>query len=318
MGFSEGEVEKLQNALRTAMKDNRTERRSRYLVLAPQLKHGGVVKNQFGGFAGGSKQSVGVSQKNVSTKGTNYKNAAGIGDSQNWTDADTADIVALVADLGSLATAFIPGANLVSVGTGAAGSTARFYADRQRGTKGAGLNYLLNLGMDATMAIPILGGMGKIAKIPDIVAKTMPTILKAASVYGIGAGTINTLQKIASGEKFTVRDLDSVVNTLTAAIGLGKSGGFGRKTKKVTGFVGEEPIIKFKAGENGTRPEGVVEDFKLDRETLSRIKTPEAFKKAARDAAKIAGDTSVTLENVTDRYDLSAFISNNGKRWSPS
>jgi len=78
--------------------------------------------------------------------------------------------------LGSLLTAFIPGANLASVGTGAAGSTARFYADRQRGTKGAGLSYLLNLGMDATMAIPILGGMNKLAKVPKIISKTMPTI----------------------------------------------------------------------------------------------------------------------------------------------
>ena len=304
MGFSEEEVEELQKALRTAMKDNRTERRSRYLVLAPQLKHGGVIKNQFGGFAGGSKQSVGVSQKNVSTKGTNYKNAAGIGDSQNWTDADTADIVALVADLGSLATAFIPGANLASVGTGVAGSTARFYADRQRGTKGAGLNYLLNLGMDATMAIPILGGMGKIAKIPDIVAKTMPTILKAASVYGIGAGTINTLQKIASGEKFTVRDLDSVVNTLTAAIGLGKSGGFGKSKK--------EMAIKNVAIKGNSSVEGT-KSFTLKGSDLEKIETPEALKKLVVAKAKAAGDGAVTVENAAERYDLSKFITERGK-----
>lgn len=304
MGFSEEEVEKLQNALRTAMKGNRAERRSRYLVLAPQLKHGGVIKNQFGGFAGGSKQSVGVSQKNVSTKGTNYKNAAGIGDSQNWTDADTADIIALVADLGSLATAFVPGANLASVGTGAAGSTARFYADRQRGTKGAGLNYLLNLGMDATMAIPILGGMGKIAKIPERIAKAMPTILKAASVYGIGSGTINTLQKIASGEKFTVRDLDSVVNTLTAAIGLGKSGGFGKSK--------EEMAIKNVAIKGNNSIEGT-KSFTLKGSDLEKIETPKALKELVAKEAKVAGDNAVTVENVAERYDLSKFITERSK-----
>ena len=304
MGFSEEEVEKLQNALRTAMKGNRAERRNRYLVLAPQLKHGGVIKNQFGGFAGGSKQSVGVSQKNVSTKGTNYKNAAGIGDGQNWTDADTADIVALVSDLISLGTAFVPGANLASVGTGAAGSTARFYADRQRGTKGAGLNYLLNLGMDATMAIPILGGMNKLASVRKIISDTMPTILKAASVYGIGAGAINTLQKIKSGEKFTVRDLDSVVNTLTAAIGLGKSGGFGKSKK--------EMAIKNVAIKGNSSVEGT-KSFPLKGSDLEKIETPKALKELVVKKAKAAGDNAVTVENVAERYDLSKFITERSK-----
>ena len=54
-------------------------------------------------------------------------------------------MVALAADLGSLTTAFIPGANLASVATGATGSTARLYADLSRGTKGAIPNYLLNV-----------------------------------------------------------------------------------------------------------------------------------------------------------------------------
>ena len=304
MGFTEEEINQLQNALREAMKGSRQERRSRYLVLAPQLRNGGIIKNQFGGIAGGSKQSVGVSQKNVSTKGTNYKNAAGIAEmgNQNWTDADTADMVALISDLASLTTAFIPGANLASVGTGAVGSTARFYADKQRGTKGAGLNYLLNLGMDATMAIPILGGMGKIAKVPERIAKAMPTILKAASVYGIGSGTINTLQKIASGEKFTVRDLDAVVNTLTGAVGLGKSGGLGKSKKSMA-----IKDVDISGSAEGTK------SFKLKGTDLEKVETPEAFKKLVVSKAKAAGDSSVTVENVAERYDLSKFIAERGK-----
>ena len=213
-------------------------------------------------------------------------------------------MVALVSDLISLGTAFVPGANLASVGTGAAGSTARFYADRQRGTKGAGLNYLLNLGMDATMAIPILGGMGKIAKVPDIVAKTMPTILKAASIYGIGAGTINTLQKIASGEKFTVRDLDSVVNTLTAAIGLGKSGGFGKSKKEMAI---KNVVIKGNSSVEGTK------SVPLKGSDLEKIETPKALKELVAKKAKVAGDNAVTVENVAERYDLSKFITERSK-----
>ena len=213
-------------------------------------------------------------------------------------------MVALISDLASLTTAFIPGANLASVGTGAVGSTARFYADKQRGTKGAGLNYLLNLGMDATMAIPILGGMGKIAKVPERIAKAMPTILKAASVYGIGSGTINTLQKIASGEKFTVRDLDAVVNTLTGAVGLGKSGGFGKSKK--------EMAIKNVAINGNSSIEGT-KSFTLKGSDLEKIETPEALKKLVVTKAKAAGDNAVTVENAAERYDLSKFITERGK-----
>lgn len=183
-------------------------------------------------------------------------------------------MVALAADLGSLTTAFIPGANLASVATGAAGSTARLYADRQRGTKGAGLNYLLNLGMDATMLLPVLGGMGKIARIPMAVKKALPTIVKAASVYGLGAGVVDTANKIASGQKFTVRDVDMLVNAITAGVGLGKSGGFGRGTKTTKTKAYSE---NFKIGDT---------DITLDDAAIKKVLAASDQPKALREAIK--------------------------------
>lgn len=276
MGFSEAEINQLVEAFRNSRRGSRAQRRSDRLVTAPTLqKNGGVLTEQKGGIAGGAKTATGVTEKRVSTTNTNPKNAAGvIGDSKNWTDADTADMVALAADLGSLTTAFIPGANLASVATGAAGSTARFYADRQRGTKGAGLNYLLNLGMDATMLLPVLGGMGKMARIPMAVKKALPTIVKAASVYGLGAGVVDTANKIASGQKFTVRDVDMLVNAITAGVGLGKSGGFGRSTKTIKTKAYSE---NFKIGDS---------DVTLDDAAIKKVLAASDQPKALREAIK--------------------------------
>ena len=217
-------------------------------------------------------------------------------------------MVALAADLGSLTTAFIPGANIASVATGATGSTARLYADLNRGTKGAIPNYLLNLGMDATMLLPVLGGMGKLARIPKAVKSVLPTIIKAASVYGLGAGVVETAKKIASGKKFTARDVDMLVNAITAGVGLGKSGGFGKSKKGIA--IKDIDINAKTETVNGTTvtKEGT-KTFKIAGKDLNNITDVEAFKKLIVNKAKAAGDTTVTLENVGERYDLSKWIS---------
>ena len=232
LGFKDQELNDLVEAFKTARKGSKSERRENYLVNQPQFKEGGVIKEQTGGVAGGAKTSTGVTEHRVNATNTTPKNSAAVlGDSKNWTDADTADVAALLADLGSLGAAFVPGANIASAATGAAGSTARLYADLNRGTKGAGWNYLVNLGMDAATLLPFAGGAANSAKVIRAVKKSLPTIIKAASVYGLGAGVVDAANKIASGQKFTVRDVDMVVNALTAGVGLGKSGGLGKSTK---------------------------------------------------------------------------------------
>ena len=84
--------------------------------------------------------SNGATEKRVDTKVRDPRNASGLGDigSENWTQADTKDLLSLVGDVGSLALAFTPGANLASTGVGVASSLARYSADKDRGTSGAG------------------------------------------------------------------------------------------------------------------------------------------------------------------------------------
>ena len=59
------------------------QRRQDMLVTAPQFKDGGVILEQSGGRAGGSKSATGVTEKRVNTINTNPNNAATIGDSKN-------------------------------------------------------------------------------------------------------------------------------------------------------------------------------------------------------------------------------------------
>ena len=45
---------------------------------------------------------------------------------------DTAELAALIGDLGSLGLSFVPGTNITAAGVGAAGSTANFITDIKR------------------------------------------------------------------------------------------------------------------------------------------------------------------------------------------
>ena len=77
----------------------------------------------------------------------------------------------------------------------------RFAADKERGTKGAGLNYLVNLGMDAATMLPLLSPEVKGVKVVKAIKNALPTIIKAASVYGLGSAVVNSAKKIANGDK---------------------------------------------------------------------------------------------------------------------
>ncbi len=293
LGFKDEELDEVINAWKNAKRNrvsgNREERRNKYLVTAPNIpqeKNGGVIeKDQFGGVAGGSTKVQANTSEKVDTKNKNTKNASGALEFKDWTDADKADMFALIADLSSLGLAIAPGMGIAAAGTGAVGSTARLYADLSRGTKGAGLNYLLNLGMDAATIIPVLGAGIKGANIAKTVGKALPTIIKAASVYGLGAGVVETAKKIASGQKFTVRDVDMLVNALTAGVGIGKSGGFGRSTKTTKTKAYSE---NFKIGDS---------DITLDdvaiKKVLSASDQPKALREAIKAKAPNASDKDI-------------------------
>lgn len=290
LGFSDEEIKVFKNA----RKGSKYERQGKYLVTSPTFRReGGLLKYQRGGKAGGSKVSTGVTEKQIDTKTTNPQNAAFIGDigSKNWTKADTLESTALLADLASFisAVAPVPGGNIASAAIGAGASTARLGADIERGTKGAGWNYLLNLGMDAATLLPIIGEGTRGFRVVNSVKKALPTIIKAASIYGLSSAVVTSAQKIASGDKWTVRDVSNVVNGLTAGVGLSRQGGLGKQSKAVKskGYSEEFTV--------GQKAEKVSLDNNQIKEILRSSDQPKALRSAIKEQAKLATDAEVAI-----------------------
>lgn len=308
LGLDRKTAKALQKALVNASKGSKQSRRDMYLLETPEFKAGGkfeyISKLASGGLAGGTKSSQGVSERRVDAKVHNPTNASGLGDigSDNWTDADTKDLVALAGDIGSLGLAFAPGANVASAVTGAAGSLARYSADKDRGTSGAGLQLGINLAMDAATLLPFIGGAAKTGKVVKAVKSALPVIIKAASVYGLGSAVVVSAKKIANGEKFTVRDVSNVVNGITAGVGLAKSGGFGKSTKVKT-----IEDIKI-TGKDGKALE-------ISGEDLANVSTKKEFFDLAFNKAK-ANDSSLTEDAFIKNFGskLETFIKT---KWTP-
>ena len=247
LGLSKEQTKALADAFKKATTGNKWERRENYTVGPTEFRDGGkiqyIAKLAGGGFTGGTTGSQGSSETRIQSEVRDPRNAAGFSDigSDNWTTADTKDLLAFFGDVGSLGLAFVPGANVASTATGVASSLARYSADKDRGTKGAGWQLGLNLAMDAATLLPLLGGVAKSGKLAKGVKAAEPLLKKAAkvvitsaSVWGLGNAVVSSASKIANGEKFSVRDVANVVNGITAGVGIAKSGGFGRSEKSVS------------------------------------------------------------------------------------
>lgn len=289
--MSESQINALQQALINASKGSKWDRRSSYFVDSPtEFRNGGkmqyVAKLAGGGFAGGNKKSEGITEKRVSTNVVNTKNASSLSEigSNTWTNADTNDLMALGADLASLGLAFVPGANVASTATGVASSLARFEADKQRGTSGAGAQLGVNLAMDAATLLPFIGGAAKSGKVVKAVKSALPVIIKAASVYGLSSAVVTSAKKIANGEKFTVRDVSNVVNGITAGIGVARSGGLGKSSKSATKGYSET----FKVGDKDI----TLNDTQL-REIMKASDQPKALREAISAQAKDASNEQI-------------------------
>ena len=153
--------------------------------------------------------------------------------------------------------------------------------------------------MDAATLIPFAGGGAHTLKVVNNVKKLLPTIIKAASVYGLGAGVVDAANKIASGQKFTVRDVDMLINALTAGVGLSKSGGFGKTSKKVP--VTEGVSLKSKTGDK---------TLSLSAKELEGVDTPEKL------FEKLLSKSKLTKEQFGEQYDVSSLLAEK-KTWKP-
>ena len=237
LGFNDNEITKYLNWWKEFWKQDKQTRRKNivykpldlgsYYNTPTEHKHGGTIEK----LEKGNMVGTGATFKSADTvktidkvyKDTDQKE---VGDGQGLTKADWLDLGALATDVAALGLSLTQVGAVAGAATGAAGSLSRFGADITRDGfqwSDAG-NLLLNLGMDAATALPILGSAAKASKTANLIRKSGKTLLKAFALWGVGDAATMSLKKIINGDKWTIRDLSTVANGLNAGVSIGRSG----------------------------------------------------------------------------------------------
>lgn len=272
---------------------------------------GTIQKHQYGKLIGESKGTKGTTKVNkVSGDTDSIKKSFGFGskDSKQWSSVDTATALALLSDIGSAGLAFAPGANVASALAGAAGSTSTFFADAKRDGLDWGDigSYGLNLLMDAGTLIPFAGGAIKTAKVVKAIKKAAPTLIKAASMYGLGDAFVNTVDKISKGESFTLDDVRRIVNGVSGGLTLSRTGLLPAKGKKTTG-----DSLTIKSKQQG------VDDLTLDKDDLKAIANETSSEKQAKKLVDIISTKTGKAPNeIANTFNLDDVITeSNSLQW---
>lgn len=237
LGFNDDEITKYLDWWKEFWKQDKQTRRKNiiykpldlgsYYNTPTEHKHGGTIEKLEKGNMVGSGATF-KSADTVKTIDKVYKDTdqKEVGDGQGLTKADWLDLGALATDVAALGLSLTQVGAVAGAATGAAGSLSRFGADITRDGfqwSDAG-NLLLNLGMDAATALPILGSAAKASKTANLIRKSGKTLLKAFALWGVGDAATMSLKKIINGDKWTIRDLSTVANGLNAGISIGRSG----------------------------------------------------------------------------------------------
>ena len=275
-------------------------------IVQPAFKEGGKIeKHQYGKVLGqqGKTELKTINLKESDKKDANTNQSIGLGskDSKQWSSLDTAELLATVGDLSSLALSLVPGAHLGAAGVGGAASTAQFVTDIKRdGFQGKdALNYAVNLGFDALSGLTGAGGKtAKIMKNFPTMAKVLQKAIKAGAIVGVGDAVYNTIDKIAKGETFTLSDVRRIANGVAGGITLGKTGLFNQtKGKRVKT---DPSIIKGKKAET---PEIKLDTKKIETASKADQLIELQSQVTSGYRAKNKG-TKLTDDQILELYDI--------------
>lgn len=274
-------------------------------IVQPFKEGGKIEKHQYGNVLGqqGKTEIKKANIESSNIKDANLNQSIGLGskDSKQWSSLDTAELLAIVGDLSSLALSFVPGAHFGAAGIGAAASTSQFATDIKRdGFQGKdALNYIVNLGFDALSGFTGAGGkVAKIMKNFPTMAKVLQKAIKAGAIVGVGDAVYNTIDKIAKGESFTLSDVRRIANGVAGGVTLSKTGLLSPRGKKVSSTAN----LNIKSKKQG------VADFTLDGKEIDKIlEMPEKEQtKALLD--HIAKKTGKQTSELRDLYDIDSLL----------
>lgn len=159
-----------------------------------------------------------------------------------FTDIEYARIGSAIADIGSVVTAFVPGAGTVaSAATGLGSTFLNAYADvRDDGVSGwqAFKNFGMNLGMDIAGLIPGGGFASKTAKIMRSVGSIIPKValaLGAISTFNNREGIMESINKaLDKPSEMNVQDWQNIAQAFSIVAGASTVAGaaYGKKARK--------------------------------------------------------------------------------------
>lgn len=145
--------------------------------------------------------------------------------SGDWTGDDYTRLASIVADIGSIGAAYIPGVGtMASAGLGIGSSLANYSADlSENGFKWGDLgNLAVNLGLDTVGLVPGLGSAAKGSKILKTAAKYLPRVLATASLANAPEVYQSVKKAMTPGADLTVDDWRSIAEGFKMVLQGGK------------------------------------------------------------------------------------------------
>lgn len=212
----------------------------------PKKENGGILYMQFGGtYSAGAnynnyqqqraqekktKEEEEVKQK-AESKGRTVEEQQtadrkpGSITSGDWTGDDYTRLASIVADIGSIGAAYIPGVGtMASAGLGIGSSLANYGADlSENGFKWGDLgNLAVNLGLDTVGLVPGLGSAAKGSKILKTAAKYLPRVLATASLANAPEVYQSVKKAMTPGADLTVDDWRNIAEGFKMVLQGGK------------------------------------------------------------------------------------------------
>lgn len=145
--------------------------------------------------------------------------------SGDWTGDDYTRLASIVADIGSIGAAYIPGVGtMASAGLGIGSSLANYSADlSENGFKWGDLgNLAVNLGLDTVGLVPGLGSAAKGSKILKTAAKYLPRVLATASLANAPEVYQSVKKAMTPGADLTVDDWRNIAEGFKMVLQGGK------------------------------------------------------------------------------------------------
>ena len=192
-------------------------------------KNGGEIPKFQPGGSVGTDATTAHTQHKLQGTYDNPDNFASLGQ-EKLDDADYMEIAALLADTAGIGLG-LSGAPIASGIAGAVGSLSSFGADVSKDGLdwGDAASLGTNLALDAVSLLPFAGSAAQTGKVVTKIKKIAPTALKLLAAYGISDATKMAFDKVTNGDDWTIRDVRTVLNALSGAVSLRKTGIGGSK-----------------------------------------------------------------------------------------